>query len=89
MKIYHYQETTGEFIAEGMADADPLEVGHWLIPAHATNIAPPDHVEGFKRNFIAGAWEYKEIPPPPPIEHEPVAQPEQIKQPQTEAIQPL
>lgn len=74
MKIFHLDELTGELIGEGIADADPLEEGNWLIPAHATNVQPPDEVEGSKRHFIAGGWEYKEIPPP----IEPVEQPSKI-----------
>lgn len=66
MKIYHYQENTGELIGEGVADHDPLEAGCWLVPAHATNVAPPENVEGSTRHFVAGGWEYREIPPPPP-----------------------
>jgi hypothetical protein len=73
MKIYHHDQD-GKFIAEGVADADPLEPGRWLIPANATNVAPPDHVEGSTRHFIAGGWEYREIPQPEP---EPV-QPEYV-----------
>lgn len=72
MKIFHFNELTGELIGEGIADADPLDEGNWLIPAHATNVKPPDVVEGSTRHFIAGGWEYKEIPPPPP---EPVQPP--------------
>lgn len=66
MKIFHYQENTGELIGEGVADHDPLEAGCWLVPAHATNVAPPENVEGSTRHFVAGGWEYREIPPPPP-----------------------
>lgn len=71
MKIHHYQEKTGELIGEGFADRDPMEADRWLIPAHATNVTPPDHMDGSTRHFIAGKWEYREIPPPPP---EPVAE---------------
>lgn len=76
MKIHHYHETTGEWLCEGMADPDPLEAGNWLIPAHATTVEPPAEVEGSTRHFIAGGWEYKEIPPPPP-EPEPLPVEEQ------------
>lgn len=61
MKIYHY-EKDGLFIGEGKADADPMQSGEWLIPAYATNIKPPEHIEGKTRNFILGNWEYIEIP---------------------------
>jgi hypothetical protein len=71
MKIFHYDEQTGELIGEGVADADPLDAGNWLIPAHATNVEPPEAVEGSTRHFIAGGWEYREIPPPPQPAPEP------------------
>lgn len=60
MKIYHYHEKTGLLLGEGMADPSPLEPGNWLIPAHATNVEPPEHVEGSTRHFVAGGWEYQE-----------------------------
>ncbi len=66
MNIHHYDQQTGEYLGQGVADADPLNVGGWLIPAHATTIEPPAHVEGSTRHFIAGGWEYQEIPTPEP-----------------------
>lgn len=65
MKIYHYHQTSGELMGEGVADADPMDAGGWLIPAHATTVEPPAHVEGSTRHFLAGGWEYKDVPPPP------------------------
>jgi hypothetical protein len=72
MKIHHYDQNTGEYLGEGVADADPLEPGRWLIPANATNVQPPEHVEGSTRHFLAGGWEYRDIPAPVP---EPVPEP--------------
>ena len=42
MKVYSYNWATGEYIGETEADASPLEPGVWLIPAYATEKAPPD-----------------------------------------------
>lgn len=39
--IFNADPVTGEFIGTGFADADPLEAGEWLIPAHAYFDAPP------------------------------------------------
>lgn len=77
MKIYHYDHD-GQLIGEGLADADPLEPGNWLIPAQATTVAPPEHVDGSTRHFVAGGWEYREIPPTP--EPEPVPQTDPLEQ---------
>lgn len=41
MNIYNFHPETGEFIGRGLADADPLEPGNWLIPAYACKKAPP------------------------------------------------
>jgi hypothetical protein len=66
MKIHHYNEFTGMYLGEGVAQIDPLDPENWLIPAHATTIAPSDELEGFTRHFENGAWAYREIPVPEP-----------------------
>lgn len=60
MKIYHYNATNGAYIGDGMADIDPLEAGKYLIPACATEIAPPEQQEGKVVIFdaIENAWMY-------------------------------
>lgn len=73
MKIHHYHPETLEYLGEGAAEADPLEPGRWLIPAHATTDAPPPEQAGKTRHFVAAAWEYRDIPPPPPEPPAPTA----------------
>lgn len=54
--IYHYHPKTGELVGQGKADADPMDQGNWLIPAHATTEAPPALQVGFARVFLDGEW---------------------------------
>lgn len=44
MKIYNYHNQFGYFMNASEADESPLEPGVYLIPAFATEIAPPDDV---------------------------------------------
>mgnify|MGYP001810807195 CR=1 FL=1 len=67
MQIYHYNPDTYDFIAVGQADPSPLEDDVYLIPAHATDIVPPEfdptsHV----CRFIDGSWVVSEVVPPEP-----------------------
>lgn len=41
-KIWNFDRLTGLLTGEGVADADPMSPGHWLIPASATDKAPPE-----------------------------------------------
>lgn len=40
MKIWNYHPTTGELLGSSAADPHPVIPGEWIIPAHATTIAP-------------------------------------------------
>jgi len=40
MDIWHYHPVTKEYIGHGKADPDPLNKDGWLVPAHATTVAP-------------------------------------------------
>ena len=55
MKIYNYHPLTGEFIRETTAKLDPIE-GKPLIPAYATEVAPPTNEAGNALIYIDGAW---------------------------------
>lgn len=56
LKIYHYDPKTGELLGQGFADADPLDKGNWLIPAHATSIEPPKPAKGKVTRFDGDKW---------------------------------
>ncbi|GLP98697.1 hypothetical protein GCM10007891_05510 [Methylophaga thalassica] len=49
MNITHYSRNTGEPLSQGLADADPKNSGHFLIPAYAT----PDTVPEVEENQCA------------------------------------
>ena len=76
MRIYHYDHVTGEFLGAGSADPSPLEPDVYLIPANATDIAPPECGAGERSVFRAAAWNIEAIPNPEPI---PEPTPEEIK----------
>lgn len=64
MRIYHYDQKTGEFMGWGEADPDPLENpnnitnGKFLIPAHATTEPPPTLIKGNVVVWRDGKWGY-------------------------------
>jgi hypothetical protein len=53
--IFHYDENTGGYLGQNVADVDPA-TGNALLPAHATDIAPPALL-GVKFNIKKGCWE--------------------------------
>jgi hypothetical protein len=66
MNIYHFQPTTGRYLGQGIADADPLTPDAWLLPAHCTQTPPPSVGSGFFAKFEEGAWQTMAEPPAPP-----------------------
>lgn len=69
MQIYHYAPGTHQYIGSGVADADPMQAGKYLIPANATTIeCTLNDKDGFTKNFneTTSTWEYREIPAPIP-----------------------
>lgn len=60
MQVYNYNPITREFVGTEIADPNPLVEGEWLIPAHATTIEPPEHIEGSSRVFDGDNWHYVE-----------------------------
>ena len=77
MKIYNYRPDTLDFVGASTADESPLEPGVYIIPAHATEIAPPEFDAATQTcRFNNGKWDVVDIPVPKP-EPEPTA--EEIK----------
>lgn len=56
MKIYNYDPASGAFIGESEADKSPVNPGAWLVPAFATNIAPPSVPAGKYAAFDGAEW---------------------------------
>lgn len=54
--VYNYSKTTGEYLASNPAMMDPRRPDVALIPAHATEVAPPSAPEGQVAVFADGAW---------------------------------
>ncbi|WP_085592168.1 DUF4376 domain-containing protein [Thalassospira sp. MCCC 1A01428] len=46
MKIYNYSPRNGVFLGTAIAQKNPMHEGEFLMPAWATDIAPPDPVAG-------------------------------------------
>lgn len=61
MNIHRYHPDTGEYLGTGAADESPMEPGVFLIPAHATEVEPPQPQAGFMRRFVSGEWGYSPI----------------------------
>lgn len=57
MNIYHYHPVTKEYLGKGLADKDPMVKGNWLIPAHATEVEPPELKEKQAAVFCDGQWQ--------------------------------
>lgn len=73
MKIYNYDNTTGDFISTGEADESPLEPGKYIVPAYATTIKPPVF-DAVKQRCIFNKveWVIESRPEPEPVpEQEP------------------
>ncbi|MGE5476165.1 MAG: hypothetical protein ACM3Q1_05890 [Bacteroidales bacterium] len=62
MRIFHYHPNTGVLLGEGVADTCPV-TGGWLIPAHATEQAPPSAPDENRQVVWDGGWCIRPIPP--------------------------
>lgn len=59
MFVYNYSPLTGEYLSKEEADKSPLEVNVYLIPSHATVIAPPVTEGNQIACFADGKWVVK------------------------------
>lgn len=85
MKIYNYHPEYKYYFGPSDADESPLEPGVFLIPAHATDIEPPECNLGEVQVFDGNSWNivkdysgvYYEIPSGNQIENlNPIAPPD-------------
>lgn len=60
MQIYNYNATSGEYIGQSTARPDPMETGSYLIPAHASEVAPPEPGEGQAVVWMGEGWDLVE-----------------------------
>jgi len=56
MKVHHYDSVTGEYLGSVDAQESPLEPGVFLVPACATQEAPPAVRAGFAVCWRENAW---------------------------------
>lgn len=54
--IYNYHPVTREYLGASLADPDQKNEGQFLIPAHATKLAPPAVTAHTVAVFSNGAW---------------------------------
>lgn len=69
--VYSWHPETGLYVGRGWADPSPLEPKVWLIPAHATLVAPPDIPDTHVARWSNGQWTLELKPPPPDPETPP------------------
>ena len=55
--VYFFDAVSGVYSGNGLADADQLAEGEYLIPAFATLIAPPDVGSNETARWTGNAWE--------------------------------
>ena len=92
--IYHYDETTGVYIGQGVAANNPKDPANPLIPAHSTIEPPPG--AGYAYDAKAGQWvdkKEKGVAPQPVVgsEDAPTPKPksEPVKEPKSETVKPV
>ncbi|NEW96907.1 DUF4376 domain-containing protein [Rhodopseudomonas sp. BR0G17] len=56
MRIWHYDQKTGELTGEGVADPSPFPGVEWIIPACATSAEPPTALPERTAVVFDGEW---------------------------------
>ena len=56
MILYHYHQTTGEYLGQSTARISPLEPGQFLISANSTTAPPPITQKGEAAVFSNDTW---------------------------------
>jgi hypothetical protein len=59
MLIHQYDATTGQYISSRLADADPKNIGRWLVPAFSTDAPLPTRAPLQWPFFVESAWTLK------------------------------
>lgn len=67
LTVYNYNPSTFEYTGSSEADESPLEPGVYLIPAYATEIAPPEFIPGHIFKWAGSEWVPEQIPPTPSL----------------------
>jgi hypothetical protein len=57
VEIYHWNRESGEYSGSSFARADPLEEDHFLIPANATEVEPPNAGVGQVAQWGDTGWQ--------------------------------
>jgi len=60
VEIYNYVGGTGEYVGTSTASPNPMEAGHFLVPANATTTAPLSTREGYAVVLTGSEWAYIE-----------------------------
>ena len=69
MQVYQTDQD-GFYVRPTIADPDPLDIGNWLIPRGAVEIAPPSLQGGEKAQWTGDSWVIV-LPPEEVIEPQP------------------
>jgi hypothetical protein len=61
--IVYQMNGEGKYVGQAVADPDPMQPGHWLIPAGCVTLAPPKTHEGEFAVWNGTGWQIETSPP--------------------------